>query len=218
MAEHRLYLPLAVVLVLVAVGLEKNSRRDIHHGSFPWPRTTFAVIAPMAVLLGIADVSTQSGTTPRRSACGPPPFEDYPGNLRALENVGCALSAEGKLSEAVTTFTAVVNQDPRYPDAQENLANCLVAVGRIREAIPHYEVAAQEPSRAAVALNRLGGRLVEAARAVRPCDRQLSGGRCSANPILQPRHNNLANTLVGIPGRFEEAIAEYKDGAPTPAE
>jgi len=131
-AEHRMYLPLAAVVVLVVFGIYRRAG---------W--RSLWVLAGVAVVLG--------GVTSRRN-------EDYrsaitlwsvtaaerPGNARAHMELGVALQEAGRAKEAVPEFETALRLQADYPKARHNYANALIEVGRFDEARAQYEIVIRE--------------------------------------------------------------------------
>jgi tetratricopeptide (TPR) repeat protein len=189
-AEHRMYLSLAAVVVAVVVGL------------FRWIGSrSMAVFAALAFGLGWATVQRNTdyrsefalwsdtvdkcpnnapaydilgslwlkqGNGDEATRCLTRALQLQPSYASAHYNLGIALAESGHPSEAVAHFEEALHIEPDLTDAQVNLGNALVQVGRAADAIPHYEAALQfEPGAADVhidlglTLARLG-RLQEA--------------------------------------------------------
>jgi tetratricopeptide (TPR) repeat protein len=140
MSEHRMYLPLAVVIALTVVVLYRGAGA-IFAGR-PGPS-----IAGLLVGTGLAAAAlgrlTQVRNRDYRSnlAIWTATTESYPKNMRALYNRGVAWTELGRTADAVKDYERVVRIQPDYGDAHQNLANGLVKLGRVEESIPHYEVA-----------------------------------------------------------------------------
>ncbi len=129
MAEHRMYLPLAILAALGVLALH-------------------AVLGRRGWWLGGTAVLAASGLTVARNAdyrsalsIWTVTAEKYPGNARAHYNLSIELTAAGRGAEAVTQLEEALRLQPDYPEAHLNLGNALVAAGRRAEAREHYEAA-----------------------------------------------------------------------------
>lgn len=64
-----------------------------------------------------------------------------PRYVTAHYDYGVSLLGRGRLAAAIDQLTAAVNLAPDHADAQVNLGNALVRAGRPADALPHYEAA-----------------------------------------------------------------------------
>lgn len=237
MAEHRLYLPLAAVLTLLALGAHALAGRR-------------ALLALLALAAGAG------GLTARRNlvyhselALWTDTVAQRPDNPRAQTNLGIALTEAGRAAEAVPHFEASLRLQPDNAATHLNLCDALTRLGRLDEAVPHGEAALRlQPDSADAHLN-LGhalarlGRLdeavvhYEAARRLQPGAADVPaplaaaylelGNRAAAredfgaaitryrqalavDPAQLRARNNLANALL-LRGQIDEAIAEYQE-------
>jgi tetratricopeptide (TPR) repeat protein len=125
-----------------------------------------------------------------------------PDALLLLHQIGIALKSLGRLDEAVRIFRTILDAQPGFTDACNNLGNALQGLGRLQEAEASYRKAlALDPDHVAVhvnlgvALQRLG-RFPEAEEHIR---RALAVKADSAET-----HNQLGNLLQQL-GRYSEA-------------
>jgi Flp pilus assembly protein TadD len=230
MFDHRMYLPLAAVVALLACGI-------------------YALSGRRSLIVGLALAVGLGGLTARRN-------EDYrselalwratvakrPGNPRVHNNLGIALMQAGRADEAMTHYATALQIAPEYPDAHNNLGLALFQAGRIPEAVGHYEAALRlKPDYAEAHFNLGNARLqagllpeaaehYEAALRLRPdyaeahCNlgtTRLQSGRTEAaighyeaalrlKPDYADAHYNLAEALVRT-GRVAEGIRHYEE-------
>jgi tetratricopeptide (TPR) repeat protein len=237
MAEHRMYLPLAAVLMLVALGTQALAGR----------RGLVALLA-LAAIAGIltarrnlvyhSELALWSDTVAHR-----------PDNPRAHTNLGIALAGAGRLPEAAAQFEESLRLDAGNAASHLNLCHVLTLLDQPAQAVPHGEEAVRlEPGSAAAHIN-LGRALAlltrtddaiahyEAALRIEPDDATLAGqlaalhfglGNRAAKggdfagaiaryrqavtvaPDYLPARNNLANALMAS-DRVDEAIVEYRE-------
>ncbi len=129
--EHRMYLPLAAVVLAFLAGLRALAgRRPL----------SWAVPLALIPLLTLAAV--------RRNEVYSDPvvfwqeeISGRPGNARAYVNLGAALQAAGRSAEAGDAFRAALALHPDLSDAHNNLAYLLLLQGKPEEAYPHYREA-----------------------------------------------------------------------------
>ena len=126
MAEHRMYLPLAGVLLLVVLWCWQK-----------WRRWTVPVATGVALLAGIgtvmrnqdyqSEVSIWTDTVTKR-----------PENARAQVGLGSALGSADRVDEAITHYQEAIRMKPNYPDAEFNLGNAYFKQGDFPSAVQHY--------------------------------------------------------------------------------
>ncbi len=200
LAEHRMYLPLAAVVVFGVTGLYRLLRR----GALP------ACLAIAAVL----SVVTWQRNETYRSAEGiwRDTVAKRPGNERAHNDLGYVLSSKpGGLDEALLQYREAVRLKPDYAEAHYNLGTALQLVpGRLDEAIAQFEEAlrlvpdfAQAHCNLGIALDAVPGRSSDAAAQYEEAIR--------LKPDYAPAHFNLGCSLQRIPGRLDEAISQYRE-------
>jgi tetratricopeptide (TPR) repeat protein len=199
-AEHRMYLPLAGVVVLLTAGVD-------HLVSNPRRAVPVAVIAVLGLLTARRNFDYRSSVAIWTDTVG-----KSPRNSRAHHNLGVALAQlPGRSADAIASFRNAIackptdvlahyslahelakmpggralafeqyeialRIDPRHQKSHVNLANLLAEdPTRIPEAIVHYEIALQ----------------------LKPDDSRA--------------HNNLANELAKVTGRSIDAFAHYRE-------
>ena len=198
MAESRLYLPLAGVAAIAALGAYSLAGR--------W---SLPLLGSVAVGLGFAaaernrvylsDQALWSDTVAKR-----------PSNARAHNNLGNVLiDLPGRSGDAIAQYEEALRLNPAYAEAYNNLGYALAAVGRVQEAIAPYEQAlrlkpdyADAHNNLAIALTNLPGRLGEAIAHYEEALR--------LNPDMAQAHYNLAIVLLNDPGRRAEVQAHLE--------
>ena len=197
--EHRMYLPLAAVTTLAALGIHAVVRR------YSW-----VVFAALALAFGLLTarrnedyrsvLSIWSDTVTKR-----------PNNERARYNLGNAWAEiPGRLHEAIAEYQAALRLNPAYAQAHNNLGVALAKVpGRLGDAIAEYEAALRLQPDSFETHNNLGnawsrvpGRLNDA---VAEYEAALH-----LNPDFARAHSNLGGALSQLPGRLNDAVAEYE--------
>ncbi|HDL64588.1 MAG TPA: tetratricopeptide repeat protein [Proteobacteria bacterium] len=160
--EHRLYLPLAAVVLIGVIGGYEISRRiflsSVHL------RRNFNIIMIVVIVAGMG-VLTIRRNVDYRTAIGM--WEDVirkrPANPRAYNNLGNLINRQGDNRKAFELYQAAIRVDPGYQAAYYNLANLLAGEGRMMEAIDFYRKsleinpdAVEAHNNLAVALYKLG--------------------------------------------------------------
>jgi tetratricopeptide (TPR) repeat protein len=125
----------------------------------------------------------------------------------AHNNLGIALSQEGKLDGAIWHFKQAVRINPGFAGAHNNLGNALLQLSRPSEAMKEYAQALQIKPDYAEAHYNFGnalvqlGRLSEAAAAYEQALR--------IDPGFAEAHGNLGNILARM-GRAQDAIRHFE--------
>ncbi|HEY2573220.1 MAG TPA: tetratricopeptide repeat protein, partial [Verrucomicrobiaceae bacterium] len=212
-AEHRMYLPLAAVMMLWAVGAWmlglKVLRQIAGEGekAAQWAKGTAAVL--MTLLLVCFGKATMARNADYRTsfAIWTDTVSKWPGNAAARSNVGLALHEMGRDDEAIAHFEKALSMDPRDPATHYNLAIVLLSLGSIEQAIEQYrEVVALRPESTA-AHNNLGEALL---RSGRPDEAMEQFQKViEVNPHFAGAENNLGNVFLQM-GRWPEAISHYE--------
>jgi tetratricopeptide (TPR) repeat protein len=231
MAEHRMYLPLAAVAVLVILGLHALL------GARLW-----LALALLALGLGYL---TERRNEVYRSAVSlwSDTVRSEPDNARAHCSLGFALSTTpGGLPVAIEEFEEALRLRPDYPDAENdlgmalgrtpdqtaaaerhfrealklrpefaqahyNLGTVLAREGRIPEAIDEFNAALRDQPEYPEASNNLGN-LLCATGHLEEGIQQLENA-IRARPLYPRAHYDLANALVQA-GRVEDAVGHYE--------
>ena len=126
MAEHRMYLPLAGLVVFAVVGLVRwLGRRGL------------------ALALGLAVVITVVTVMRNRAYATPlsiwsDTVAKWPDNARARTNLGNALARLGRRAEAIPHYAAALQLDPKYQEAHANLGLALLREEKPAEALAYF--------------------------------------------------------------------------------
>ena len=128
-AEHRMYLPLVAIMVLVVAGVWKLAGR--------WS-------APLVVGLALgAGWLTLNRTADYQSeaAIWTDTIAKQPANARAHASLAHVLIRQERLTEALPRYEEALRLRPDYADVQSDYALALLQAGRAGEAIGHLELA-----------------------------------------------------------------------------
>ena len=194
-AEHRMYLPLVAVVAFLVLWTHVLAGRR----SLP--------------VLFLAALALAAGTVRRnqdyRSALSiwSDTVEKWPANARAQYSMGLALSAEGRVTEAIAHYETALRLEPDFKE-HHKLAVALAQTGRLPEALMHFEETLRLKPDFAEALDNYGLALARSHRHADALPHYIKA------LVLQPAnaatHYNLANTLVELE-RLPEAMAHYRE-------
>jgi tetratricopeptide (TPR) repeat protein len=200
MAEHRLYLSLAAVVVLVVLGLYRLIGRR-------------CLLVCAAAAIGLGWLSVQRNKDYRNElSLWSDTVAKCPDNERAIYSMGCVfMKMPDRMPDAITAYEAALRINPDYAEAHYNLGNALFNMpGHLSEAITHFEAAVRLNPESVEMHNNLGtalrsvpGRLPEAIAQYEAAIR--------IDPGSVEAHYNLADALLALPGHVSEAIAQYKE-------
>lgn len=197
-AEHRMYLPLALPAVLATAGLYRLMGRG-----------AYAALAVLALACG---ARTLVRNADYRSAVRlwSDTVAKVPANPRAQHELGKALFAAGRAGEAAACFQESIALDPRRPDVHFDAGVALAALGNRPAAIAAYTEALRLRPDFADALNNLGVLQLDDNR---PAEAAESFNRAvRAAPNVAMSHHNLASALLQL-GNPVGAIAEATEAA-----
>jgi tetratricopeptide (TPR) repeat protein len=193
--EHRMYLPLAAVIALVAGGVgARGGRRGL------------TALLVLAAALGCL---TERRNEVYRSALAlwSDTVAHRPDNDRAQNNLANALLDAGRIPEAIAHYETALRLKPDYPEAHSNLGNALLQVGRIQEAIAQCQAALKLEPDYAKAHNNLANALLDAGRLPEAITHYETALRLK--PDDPKTHYNFGNACLKA-GRVPEAIAQYQ--------
>ncbi len=194
MAEHRMYLPLAAVLVLAVTALHSAVGAR-----------SLAVVSAVAIGCGL--LTARRNQDYRNSlVLWTDTVAKAPANARAHSNLGSALAEAGQIEAARTEFETSLRLKPNFPMSHFNLGNVLSQLGRLPEAIDQYEEALREDPTLAKVCNNLGGVLVRQSRWAEAEAEYRAALRLQ--PDYPEAENNLGNVLTSE-GHPAEAIPHF---------
>jgi len=194
--EHRMYLPLAAVVVLAVLALQGAAgRRGLAAGIL------------LAAGLGVLTHRRNADYRSERSI-----WEDTvawrPGNARAWNNLGSALFREGRTREALDDFAEAERLDPQSGDIHYNYGLALSRTGHLPEALQQLLEAVRVRPAFAEARVNLAGALIGAGRITEALENAKEAVRLK--PALPEAHATLGTALAKA-GRCDEALAELNE-------
>lgn len=200
-AEHRMYLPLAAVVLLVTLAGRKAVQR------FGLRFLGFALVPLLA--LGLSAATFARNQTYRSPlALWEETAARRPDNPRAHNNLGLALSAAGRTSDAIAAFERALELQPNHAFAHFNLGTVLLIQRQFTDAQVHFESAlAADPKYVSARLN-LGRTLTEIGQNAEA----IAHYRIALNddPSAHDVRTNLAALLIKN-GDIQEAESMLRD-------
>jgi tetratricopeptide (TPR) repeat protein len=191
MAEHRMYLPLAGVVVVAAAAVVRMTGR----------LRLLLAVSPALVMLSVhrnelyrSERDLWLETAARQ-----------PGNARAHYNLANELFKTGELDVALAHYDAAVRLRPNVAEAQQNLANALVSAGRLDEAFDHYESALKLQPLSPETHTNLANALDRAGRGTEALAHYEAA--LQLRPGFAEAHYNAGLVLIRL-RRFGEAAAQ----------
>jgi tetratricopeptide (TPR) repeat protein len=213
MAEHRMYLPLAAVVVLTVLLAQWAWRRCLPPLPSAGPgRRIIQWAVPMAMVCalvggGICLTVLRNEDYRSQFSIWEDNVRKAPDNARAWCTFGTELAAVGRTAEAIAHYEQALRLRPDYPDAHNHLGMALAGQGRIIEAIPHYERATILEPKYTDAYNNLGVALASQGRVAEAATQYEQALKLKPDSAVS--HSNMGN-LLAEQGRSAEAIAHYE--------
>ncbi len=210
--EHRMYLPLATVSVLIVLGMDAMLRLVSR-------RVVGAELAGRyvgLVLVILAAVALGAGTARRNQAYGSSLgmwldiVAKRTGSFRAHYNLGKEYLDREDGAAAVMALREAIHLKPESREAIYNLGKALAQQGRLEPAARQFVAVLKIDPKFAPAYNDLGNVSVRARRveeAIRYYRKAIE-----VNPTYPRSHFNLGQVLRGL-GRSEAAIASLREAA-----
>ncbi len=203
-AEHRMYLPLASVVILALVGAVALGKRLFQgRRGFVLGCVASGVIVVVLTFLTIQrNQDYKSAVTIWQDT-----VDKCPQNSRGQGNLGTVLLQAGQVMEAIKHLQQALQIKPDYADAHYNLGLALAKMGRVPEAISQYEQALRIKPDFADAHNDLALALEQTGKTEEAIAQYEQALRIK--PDFADAHNNLAVALARL-GRVPAAIEHWQ--------
>jgi len=194
MAEHRMYLPLAAVVVAAVAAVHAVAGRR-------------GLAALLALAVGLGALTVRRNRDYRSEfAVWSDVAAKWPDSARAQLRLGILLFDDGRIDEAIAHYRRALRTEPDNPDALRSLGHALYDSGRLAEAIECYRAALRLRPDLAEVHNNLGIALVRTGRLTEAMAHYEAAIRLQ--PDYDKPHNNLGIALLQL-GRMDEAAAQF---------
>lgn len=229
MAEHRMYLPLAAIVAIVAWGLQRRRvliwggtllvvlfaaltiarNHDYRDAVAIWSDNVTHYPQSARGHNNLALALHRAGKSSEADQHFATALRLQPDYVSALHNWGTALLEQGRAHEAVARLQAAVRLAPAHLDARVNLGNALVRAQRPAEAVSHFEAALRIRPAADLHYN-LGCAFLELAQSSDAAGQFRAALRL--DPNLPEAHARLG-LLLARAGQLAEARMQLSDAA-----
>jgi tetratricopeptide (TPR) repeat protein len=197
-AEHRVYLSLAAVILLVVLGLYSLIGRR-----------SLILFAALAVGLGLLSVRRNEDYRSALAICQDT-IAKCPGNARVYCGLGDALADLGQAEDSIAAYENALRISPDFADAHANLGAIFMDIpGRLPEAIDQFRLAIQsKPDHVkahfylGIAWSNTPGRLADGIAEFQEALR--------INPDSADINYALGDSLLKMPGQLPDAIAHLE--------
>jgi tetratricopeptide (TPR) repeat protein len=200
-AEHRMYLPLAALVVLVVLAIYQTAGR-LGPG---WRRALLALVAGVAAVLGWATYERNRDYQDEQRLWHIA-VENSPRNERAYLSRGNAYRAKGQYQTAIRDFDACIALNPRYVKAYISRGGAYSDAGQHDEALRDFDKAIALKPDLANAYNGRGsvyGYRGQHDAAIKEFDRAIA-----LDPALAEAYFNRGNAY-SAKGEVEAAFRDY---------
>jgi len=202
--EHRMYLPLAAVAVLVVLAGHQALRR------LPAREHTRALLAPVMVGILVAAGGFRThqriGLYRSAEAIWADVIAQRPENARAHNSLGASQAARGDFERAAASYREAIRLRPDYPEAHNNLGVAALHSGQLDSALASCREALRLRPNYAHAHINLGMVLIRQGKTGAAQASYLEAVRLA--PDFAGGHNNLGTTWEKL-DKLEEAAACY---------
>lgn len=196
LAEHRMYLSLAAVVILALLGLcAALGRRGLWVGGL------------LAAVLGVATYARNYDYR-SESAIWRDTGAKRPANAWAQNNLGMVYLIENRDADAEAQFRRALELKPDLAEAHNNLGSQLLAHGKPAEATEHFRIAVRLTPQDPDAHSNLANGLLYENDTAGAIEQYRAAIRLQPDNFIA--HNNLGNTFARS-GNVPEAVAQYRE-------
>lgn len=207
--EHRMYLPLICVLIIVVVSARRLLDRMAAHFSTHPSSVNFISMGLVLIASSALGYKTYSRNKDYHNVLvmWHDVVSKRPDNARARTNYGVFLQQSGDLKSALEQYKIALSIDENDTEAHFNYGTALMANQQIDRAMEEFQATIHLEPNHTMALSNLGNVFASMGRNDEAIEMYHNALRITPN--FAPIHVNLANTLVNA-GRLEDAIKEYR--------
>ncbi|NLF69720.1 MAG: tetratricopeptide repeat protein [Candidatus Anammoximicrobium sp.] len=206
--EHRMYLPLAPLVVAIVLGVYAAGRKLISRRPSLQPAAQWSGVCLVAVLAATLGTLTYLRNDDYRTALRiwQDTVAKAPKNSRAHTNLGAILVERGRADEGIACYRKALEIDPRNARTWANLGIALIRQGRVDEGRDCCQKALELDPRNAGTHYGFGVALVEQGRVEEgvACYRKA----LEIEPDHADAHSNLGLALVQQ-GKIDEGIGHF---------
>ena len=203
-AEHRMYLPLAAVLVIAAAAVHSLARRVLRNERRSVVETGLAMAAAAALIVLTVIRNRDYGDELQFWTRN---LELRPRSIASLQFVSDALCERGDYEDAVTICRRALDLMPDSYSVHCDLGAALLHCGGLDEAILHLERARELNAQYPVTYENMGRALIKAGRTEEGIT--FLRKALELNPQCSSAHCDWGNALMAL-NRQEEAIDHYR--------
>ena len=200
--EHRMYLPLAAVVVAGVVAVDAALAR-VSAPAWLGGVLLVAIAAPLSAATLLRNRDYRSAEVIWQTV-----VDGAPGSLRGQMNLGVALAKLDRNEEALVFLNAAIAIDPDNPEAHGNLAVSLIALGQTDAAEAQLRRALEILPTYVDAHRNYGQLLQQRGELEASLDHVRAAVRYGPSDAFA--HLNLANVLLRI-GRRDEALRHFRE-------
>ncbi len=205
--EHRMYLPLASVIILAALAANRAWNKFAPKKNLAATTVTAALVLAVVGAFGYLTIQRNYDYRSKR-ATWQDVVNKVPTNDRAHYDLANGLAEEGLKEESIVEYRRAIELNPNYADIHYNLANVLASMNRNEEAIAEYHAAIKIVPLYAAAWGNLGNTLLSMGRV----DEAVAylAKAVEILPESGKMRCNLANGL-STQGRVAESMVQYQE-------
>ena len=200
-AEHRMYLPLAALVLIAGLGLWCLAQRVT--------KPALAALIAGVVILALGATTIARNHTYRSTlAVWQDVVAKRPGNARGHHNLGIALLQQDRLDEAAAAFRRAIELQPHHAFAHYQLGTIALRERRWEDAIGHLSTAVTAEPRDVSMRIDLGHALTQVGRTAQA--EQHYRAAIELDPNAHDARSNLAGVVLAQ-GRRDEAEAILRE-------
>ena len=205
--EHRMYLPLAVVVLLLVVGIRKLlTMGSAAHGAVLRRSSLVATVLVFVTAMGFGmSTARRNRVYASEESLWLDTVQKRPGNARAFLNYG---SATFDPAAAVQAFQQAIELRPDYADAWYNLGRAFAAQDELERAVEHYRSAIRHDPLLAEAYFNMGNAFDRLGRSNEALAAYADAVRIA--PTYVRAHYNLGNALYKN-GEWSKALERFEN-------